>query len=89
MFQWLYEGTIGNLMAPVEETIDEKVQVMSQFGLIMKQNAVSTGDLNSLEECIRNGFDVVNYTEQGNGLIHLASYKGQLRILQRLILQGI
>ena len=42
-----------------------------------------------MEECIRNGFDVVNYTEQGNGLIHLASYKGQLRVLQRLILQGI
>lgn len=29
MFQWLYEGTIGSLMAPVEETMDEKVQVMS------------------------------------------------------------
>lgn len=34
------------------------------------------------------GFDVVNYMEQGNGLIHLAAYHGQLRMIQRLITQG-
>ena len=31
----------------------------------------------------------MNYIEQENGLIHLASYRGQLVILQRLITQGI
>ena len=36
-----------------------------------------------------NGFDVVNYMEQGNGLIHLAAYHGQLLVIQRLITQGI
>ena len=41
-----------------------------------------------LGECIREGFDVVNYVEQENGLIHLASYHGQLIILQRLVTQG-
>lgn len=34
------------------------------------------------------GFDVVNYMEQGNGLIHLAAYHGQLLVIQRLITQG-
>lgn len=49
---------------------------------------MSSGDLTSLEDYIRSGFDVVNYVEQGNGLIHLACYNGQLQVLQRLILQG-
>ena len=28
MFQWLYDGTIGSMMAPKEETLCEKVQVL-------------------------------------------------------------
>ena len=43
----------------------------------------------ALDEAIRNGFDVVNYVEQDNGLIHLASYHGQLQVLQRLLTQGM
>ena len=27
MFQWLYDGTIGNVIAPKEETLCDKVQV--------------------------------------------------------------
>lgn len=49
---------------------------------------MSSGDVAGLDDAIRNGFDVVNYVEQGNGLIHLASYHGQLQILQRLLTQG-
>ena len=30
MFQWLYDETIGNLMASKEETLEERVQVSSQ-----------------------------------------------------------
>ena len=47
---------------------------------------MSSGDVAGLDDAIRNGFDVVNYVEQG--LIHLASYHGQLQILQRLLTQG-
>lgn len=53
------------------------------------KNAVSSGNIPVLDEAIRNGFDVVNYVEQDNGLIHLASYHGQLQVLQRLLTQGI
>ena len=31
----------------------------------------------------------MNYVEQDNGLIHLASYHGQLQVLQRLLTQGM
>lgn len=31
MFQWLYDGTIGNLMAPKEKSIEEKVQVLVYY----------------------------------------------------------
>ena len=50
--------------------------------------AVQSGDIPSLDAYIRDGFDVVNYVEQENGLIHLASYSGQLQMLQHLILRG-
>ena len=50
--------------------------------------AVQSGDIPSLDAYIRDGFDVVNYVEQGNGLIHLASYSGQLQMLQHLVLRG-
>ena len=87
MFQWLYDGTIGNVIAPKEETLCDKVQVLTPC-VDNRQNAVSSGDVAGLDDAIRNGFDVVNYVEQGNGLIHLASYHGQLQILQRLLTQG-
>ena len=29
MFQWLYDETIGSLMAPKEETVEERIQVSS------------------------------------------------------------
>lgn len=50
--------------------------------------AVSSGDIPSLDVYIRDGFDVINYVEQENGLIHLASYSGQLQMLQHLVLRG-
>lgn len=75
-------------MAPKEETLCEKVQVLFCAVGNTLQNAVSSGDVTALDEYIRNGFDVVNYCESDNGLIHLASYHGRLHILQRLILQG-
>ena len=50
--------------------------------------AVSSGDIPSLDVYTRDGFDVINYVEQENGLIHLASYSGQLQMLQHLVLRG-
>ena len=73
MFQWLYDGTIGNMIGPKEETLCEKVQVRNSVYFMM----------------CRMLFDVVNYVEQDNGLIHLASYHGQLQVLQRLLTQGM
>ena len=49
---------------------------------------MSSGNVELFGECVRDGFDVVNYVEQENGLIHLASYHGQLIILQQLITMG-
>ena len=83
MFQWLYDGTIGNMIGPKEETLCEKVQVRNSVYFMM------CGNIPALDEAIRNGFDVVNYVEQDNGLIHLASYHGQLQVLQRLLTQGM
>ena len=47
-----------------------------------------SGDLAALDQYVQNGFDVVNYIEQENGLIHLACYHGQLQVLQRLVTLG-
>ncbi len=35
MFQWLYDGTIGNMIGPKEETLCEKVQVRNSVYFMM------------------------------------------------------
>ena len=35
MFQWLYDGTFGNMIGPKEETLCEKVQVRNSVYFMM------------------------------------------------------
>lgn len=75
MFKFLYEGSVGNLLAP-RLSDDQNLR-----------HAVQTGDLERLEQLIAKGVDT-RQTYAGATLMHFAAMHNQVAAAERLLQLG-
>lgn len=76
MFKFLYEGKLGELVAPLQ----------SDEGAL--QDAVATGKVARFEELVNKGVSPSTKTRNGSTLMHIACHNGRLDMAERLLQLG-
>lgn len=76
MLRFLYEGSVGQLLAPLRSDADAL------------EDAIYAGNSGRFEELVAKGVDLSRVNPGGNNYLHQACYHGRLDMVMRLLELG-